>query len=285
MQTFGCKEKGSQMNIRLGLNGATIPGADLLTGIHVAAAAGFSFYEPRIPRLLEIDTPQGRRDAQSALADEELEWLPINALENVFASSSDLIQQAAHEVCSLAAGFGIKQVILVPGATDRNISPSEAQDTIEQLKTIAVFYGVDFLYEFIGFPHHAFSSISQARDVARAATLPLVLDTFHLAVSQTTGEAIQEMDAAEIGLIHLSDAIVGDRLIMEITDDDRVLPGEGGLPLIEYLKALSGIEFGGPISVEVFHPKYERIGPGTGSLDARNRTCSAVAAAGFVAPN
>ena len=269
------------MNVRLGINGATIPGSDLLTGIHVAGAAGFSFYEPRVPRLLEIDTPQGRRDAQSALTDEELKWLPINALENVFAASSDQIQQAAHEVCALASGFGIKQVILVPGATDRDVSLSEAQDTIGQLKLIAALYGVDFLYEFIGFPYHAFSSIAQARNVARAADLPLVLDTFHLAVSQTTGEAIQGMDAAEIGLIHLSDAIVGDRLMTDITDEDRVLPGEGGLPLSDYVGALANIGFEGPLSVEVFHPKYENINPGKGALEAYVRTHSALASAGL----
>ena len=273
------------MTMKLGINGATIPAADLLTGIHVARAAGFSFYEPRIPRLLEIDTPQGRRDAQSALIEEGLEWLPINALENVFAASSEHIQQAAHEVCTLAEGFGIKQVILVPGAAGRDVSLAEAEDTIGELKTIGASYGVDFLYEFIGFPHHAFSSLAAARAVARAAGLRLVLDTFHLAVSQTSMASLQQMDATEIGLIHLSDAIVGDRLITDIADEDRVLPGEGGLPLAEYLEAFLGIGFGGPVSVEVFHPKYETIAPGRGALDARKLTCSALAAAGFVVPN
>lgn len=269
------------MNLRLGLNGATIPGADLLTGIHVARAAGFSFYEPRIPRLLEANTPQGRSDARSALVDEGLEWLPVNALENVFAASLDQIQQAAHEVCELAEGFGIKQVILVPGAAGRDVSLTEARDTIDQLKAIAASHGVEFLYEFIGFPHHAFSSLSQAGDVARASGLPLVLDTFHLAVSQTLIESIQQLDAAEIGLIHLSDALVGDRAVTDIADEDRVLPGEGELPLAEYLQAFARIRFDGPVSVEVFHPKYEDIGAGRGALAARNCACSALAAAGL----
>ena len=273
------------MKLRLGINGATIPGADLVTGIHVARAAGFSFYEPRIPRLLEANTPQVRSDARSALADEDLEWLPVNALENVFASSLEQIQQAAHEVCGLAEGFGIEQVIVVPGATDRDVSLSEAQDTMGVLKTIASSHGIKLLYEFIGFPHHALSSLEQARKVAGSANLPLVLDTFHLAVSGTSVETIQQMDAAEIGLIHLSDAIVGDRSVSEISDDDRVLPGEGGLPLDVYLRALAKISFCGPVSVEVFHPKYETIGVGKGALDARNRTYSALAASGLAVPH
>ena len=270
------------MNLRLGINGATIPGADLLTGIHVAGAAGFSFYEPRIPRLLEEDTPQGRRDARSALADEGLQWLPVNALENVFAAALDQIQQVAREVCGLAEGFGIEQVIVVPGATDRDVSLGEAEDTIGVLKTIAAAHGVTLLYEFIGFPHHVFSSLPKAREVAAASDLRLVIDTFHLAVSGTTVEAIQQTKGAEIGLIHLSDAIVGDRSISDISDDNRVLPGEGGLPLAEYLRALAEIRYDGPVSVEVFHPKYESIGAGKGARDAWKRAFSALSAAGLV---
>jgi len=268
--------------MKLGINGATIAGADLLTGIHAAKAAGFSYYEPRIPRLLEVATPQGQRDAQSALVSEGLEWLPINALENVFSAPTAEILQSAHDVCTLAQAFGIKQVILVPGATERDISAAEAEEEIQQLKTIAASYEVTFLYEFIGFPHHAFSTIAQARDVARASGLRLVLDTFHLAVSQTSIESLRQLDAAEIGVIHLSDALVGDRLITEITDDDRVLPGEeGALPLTAYLEALSGIGYDGPISVEVFHPKYENTDPNKGAAEAYTRACAALAAAGF----
>ncbi|MFC2108636.1 sugar phosphate isomerase/epimerase family protein [Candidatus Bipolaricaulota bacterium] len=269
------------MSIRLGLNGATIPGSDLLTGIHVAGGAGFSSYEPRIPRLLEVDTPQGHRAARAALTDEGLEWLPLNALENVFASSSEQIQQAAHEVCGLASGFGIGQVMVVPGAVGRDVSLNEAQDVIGTLKTIAASYEIEFLYEFIGFPRHAFPSLSQARDVARASDLRLTIDTFHLAVSRTTVETIRQMDDSEIGLVHLSDAIVGDRSVSDISDEDRVLPGEGGLPLQDYLGALADIGFGGPISVEVFHPKYECVGPGRGALEAWIRASSALTSAGF----
>ena len=268
--------------MKLGINGATIPGADLLTGIRVAGAAGFEYYEPRIPRLLEINTSQGRRDAQSALADEGLEWLPINALENVFASPLDQIQQAAREISALAEGFSIKQVIVVPGAVGRrDVSLNEAQDTIGILKKIAIAYGVELLYEFIGFPHHAFSSLAKAREVAEASDLPLVIDTFHLAVGQTPVEALQQMDGSEIGLIHLSDALVGDRSVSDIADEDRVLPGEGGLPLSDYLQAFAEIRYRGPVSVEVFHPKYESIDPRKGALAARTRACSALASAGL----
>jgi|GEM_PF-1049343 len=270
------------MTVKIGINGATIPSADLITGIHVARAAGFSFYEPRTPRLLEFDTAKGHQQARTAISDEGIGWLPINGLENVFAASLDEIQQAAHDVCSLAERFGISQIIVVPGATSRRISPAEAQDTLATLKSIASSYGVDLLYEFIGFPHHAFSSLRQAREVTVASNLPLVLDTFHLAASGTSGEDIQQMGVGEIGLIHLSDALVGDRPISEISDADRVLTGEGQLPLNDYLRALAAIGYDGPVSVEVFHPKYEKIAPGKGAREALRSACQALDSVGLV---
>ena len=269
------------MPIKLGINGATIPGCDLITGIHVAGAAGFSFYEPRVPRLLKCNNALGREQAQSSLAGEGLEWLPLNGLENVFSASPDEIRQAAHEVFDLAEGFGIGQVIIVPGSVDRAISLAEAQDTLGALKAIAKEHGVNLLYEFIGFPHHAFSSLRQAREVTVASNLPLVLDTFHLAASGTSFEAIQQMGVGEIGLVHLSDALVGDRPISEITDKDRVLSGEGQLPLPDYLRALAAIGYDGSVSVEVFHPKYEDIAPGKGAREALRSACRALDSAGL----
>lgn len=269
------------MSIRLGINGATIPSCDLITGIHVAAAAGFSFYEPRVPRLLEFDSVSGHEQARSVLAGEGLEWLPLNGLENVFSATTDEIKQAAREVFGLAEGFGIGQVIIVPGSVDRIVPLAEAQDTLGVLKTMAGNHGVELLYEFIGFSRHAFSSLRQARQVTVASGLLLVLDTFHLAVGETNFEDIQQMGAGEIGLVHLSDALVGDRPISEIADADRVLSGEGQLPLQEYLRALADIGYDGPVSVEVFHPSYDTIAPGKGVRDALQSACRALDSVGL----
>ena len=269
------------MNLQLGINGATIPGADLLTGIHAASIAGFTMYEPRVPKLLECDSQPGRHEVKSSLSNKSLDWLPLNGLENVFALSVPEIGEAARRVCDLAAGFGIHQVILVPGAADRPISPNEAADTLEELKTIAASFEVNWLYEFIGFPQHAFSSLSQARSLAQATGIPLVMDTFHLAVSGTDGTAIRRMDASEIGLIHLSDALVQGRPLADLLDQDRVLPPEGGLPLPDYMQAFAEIGYANPVSVEVFYPRYALVEPVMGAREALTRACDVLTSAGF----
>jgi len=269
------------MTSRVGLNGATLPSSDLLVGIRAAGAAGFGFYEPRIPRLLEFDEPESRDQVLDLIGREGLGWLPINALEGVFSIDESSLAETAESVFALAKRFGIGQVIVVPGSVSASVDCAEAIATLERLKAIAAQYDVRLLYELIGFGNHAFPSLMEARHVAQGAGLPLVLDTFHIAVSRTPLEKIQEMDADEIGLVHLSDAIVGDRSVIEIDDADRVLPEEGDLPLVSFLTAIAKTGYQGPLSVEVFHPKYGAHNPDQVAGEAMRRTKDLAAAAGM----
>lgn len=132
----------------------------------------------------------------------------------------------------------------------------EAQETLGAVKEKASSYGISLLYELIGFSAHAFPSLRQAYAVASNAGIPLVLDTFHLAVSQASPQQIASLPSVTLGLVHLSDALTAGKTLEALRDQDRVLPGEGGLPLVEILEAISLTGYRGPVSVEVFHPEY-----------------------------
>ena len=269
------------MKNRLGINGATLPSSNLMTGLRVAASAGFSYYEPRIPQLLEFDHPDGRGEVAAVLARGDLQWLPINALENLFARSIDQLILETHRLCELAAGFGIDSWIAVPGAAEQGLSMANGVEMLQRIRRVAHSHGIDVFYEFIGFPRHAFSTLPQALEIAERAGVKLVLDTFHLAVSETMPETLRKVPAEAIGLVHLSDALVGERAVGAIDDPDRVLSGEGELPLPLTLQALAEIGFTGPISVEVFHPKYGQIDPERVAATALESARAALSAAGL----
>ena len=249
------------MKQRLGLNGATLPTSDLLAGIRSAAAAGFSFYEPRIPELEHLRSSSEEANVRRALEDAAIGWLPLNALEGVFATSNVALQENAQRIFSSATPFGIRELIVVPGPVEHTVDRSEAVSLLKCLRSLAEAHSFSLLYEFIGFSHHAFPSLEEARTVASAARLPLVLDTFHLAASQTPPAVIETLEADEIGLVHLSDAYIHANGVNQIADRDRVLPGEGQLPLDKILGAVLETGYTGPISVEVFHPKYGELPP------------------------
>jgi len=269
------------MTLRLGINGATLPAADLLTGIQAAAASGFGLYEPRIPALLEMDTPRERQIAAAALADAGLEWLPLNALEDVFSTPLVDLEQTTNELCALAAGFGIHQMIAVPGAIRGEIPLQEGVDILGRLIQVAASHEVTLLYELLGFSQRAFPTLEQARRISGGSGVQLVLDTFHLAVSHTNADAIRQLAAEEIGLVHLSDALTDGGSVSGVLDKDRVLPGEGGLPVQGYIEALAAIGFRGPMSVEVFHERYRSIDPGEGARRAWASVYDLLASAGF----
>jgi len=242
--------------LRLGLNGATIPGADLETGIGAARAGGFAAYEPRVPALLDCERRGTRDRALARLEASGLSWLPLNALEEVFEMAPRALAAHAHEIFSLAARFSIPQVIVVPGRPGRAVALETARATLSALVGQARDHGVSLCYELIGFPSHAFASLSAAVDLTTGLGIPLVLDTFHLAVSRTVSEALCALDPRAIGLVHLSDALTGRGRVEALTDADRVLPGEGGLPVGGLLGAILTSGYRGPVSVEVFHPRY-----------------------------
>ena len=280
--TGGSYEKDCEMGTLLGLNGSTVPKADLETGMRAAARAGFALYEPRVPALTDCADREAASEARQLLGQAMLSWLPLNALEDVFFLPEDELKKRADEVFALAAYFGVSRVIVVPGRKkDGPITHETAQKQLKQLIAGGRALGLTLLYELIGFPIHHFPTLEDAHKVARAAGLPLVLDTFHLAVSRTSPEAVAALPGNAIGHVHLSDALTEGKTPDRLTDDDRVLPGVGGLELTDFMMAVRQTGYKGPVSVEVFHPKYGDQDPDQVAKDVHKRAARILEAAGW----
>jgi len=160
-------------------------------------------------------------------------------------------------------------------------STNEAQRELRWLVERAHSHGIRLLYELIGFPTHAFSTLAEANAVTEEADIPLVLDTFHLAVSQTNPEEVAKLSAEAIGLVHLSDALTKAKTPEELRDEDRVLPGEGGLPLTDFLRVILCTGYRGPVSVEVFHPRYKERDPAVVAQEAYHRAKEVLQTSGW----
>ena len=99
------------MDLKLGLHGAVIPQADLITGLKAAAQAGFSAYEPEVAKLIENSNQ--RQQAGMICEQLKIAWLPLNEIEA-------FTQEPAHsseEVLSLAAELSIPAVTVIPRKT------------------------------------------------------------------------------------------------------------------------------------------------------------------------
>jgi sugar phosphate isomerase/epimerase len=270
---------GCEPDLRLALNGATVPTVDLETGVQIAYEEGFVGYEPRVPALHDAEARGVRDRVLGHLRAAGMTWLPLNGLEGVFELEPERLAVRTREVFSLAARFSVPQVIVVPGQPDCPISLEAARATLCRLAEAAGDYGISLLYELIGFSSHAFPSLRAAVGLTAGLGIPLVLDTFHLAVSGTDASAIRALDARSIGLVHLSDALVRGAM-EELTDAERVLPGEdGGLPVVELLGGVLDAGYRGWVSVEVFHPRYGMANPSSTARRAYRSAREAIVAA------
>ena len=87
----------------------------------------------------------------------------------------------------------------------------------------------------------------------------LLLDSYHWYTSHATIDDILKLQARQIVHVHINDAYPGP--IDELLDLKRLLPGNGVIDLVAFLKALKTVGYDGPLSVETFDEELKKIGP------------------------
>ncbi|MEW5959013.1 MAG: sugar phosphate isomerase/epimerase, partial [Chloroflexota bacterium] len=86
-----------------------------------------------------------------------------------------------------------------------------------------------------------------------------VFDTYHFYVGGSTWESLETLDAGQVLIVHINDI---ENLPMDrLTDADRLLPGEGILPLPRMLAGLHQRGYRGAYSLEVMRPVYRQRPP------------------------
>jgi 2-keto-myo-inositol isomerase len=128
---------------------------------------------------------------------------------------------------------------------------------IADLREVAGFaraVNIPLSMEFLGFAERwrdirsAWALVQQAR----MDNVHLLLDTFHLYRGGSDLADLRLVPASRIALVHVNDAPA--RPPQELQDTDRVLPGEGGLPLRTMFEAIHGHGYRGWYSLEVLGP-------------------------------
>jgi 2-keto-myo-inositol isomerase len=118
--------------------------------------------------------------------------------------------------------------------------------------------GVRPMMEFLGFVEHV-NNINTTREIVERAndsTGTIVIDFFHMVRGQqTTLEDLRALPVDRIGIVHLDD-VPYTKPFSEMTDADRVYPGDGDIPLGEMMETLRSMSYRGPVSLELFNRAY-----------------------------
>jgi 4-hydroxyphenylpyruvate dioxygenase len=96
-------------------------------------------------------------------------------------------------------------------------------------------------------------------EVVRRAGHPaigLVLDTFHILARKTELGAIRSIPADRIFLVQVADAPALDMDYLSWSRHFRNFPGQGALPIAEFMEALLTTGYDGPLSLEIFNDQF-----------------------------
>ena len=260
-----------------GLNGATTGDrVDVEADIRAAAEAGYQFVELRDAKIARYLGAGGSlAGLRARMRDAGVAGLSINALEDStlhVGEAFEPILARCRTLCEWAKALDCPYVIAVPsflaagGPPEDSPRPVGLAETEVRRRTAASLrkmtaeaagFGVRVGFEFLGFPTCSVSTLRAARgiiDDVGDPRLGLVIDAFHFYVGGSQPEDLDGLDASRVFIVHLDDAESGDPAAL--ADAQRLLPGEGVIPLRALITRLQTAGYRGAYSLELFRPEY-----------------------------
>jgi 4-hydroxyphenylpyruvate dioxygenase len=97
----------------------------------------------------------------------------------------------------------------------------------------------------------------------------LVLDSFHTLARKTDLKAIRSIPCDRIFLVQVADAPVLDMDPLSWSRHFRNFPGQGDLPVLDFMEALQATEFDGLLSLEIFNDQFRAGSAHSVAIDGR----------------
>jgi len=124
-------------------------------------------------------------------------------------------------------------------------------------------------YEALAWGRHVFDH-RDAWSVVKAVNHPalgLILDSFHSLARAIPMESLREIDPTRVFIVQLADAPIVQMDYLSWSRHFRNMPGQGELPLVEYVATLLEIGYDGPLSLEIFNDQFRATSASAVALD------------------
>jgi sugar phosphate isomerase/epimerase len=161
--------------------------------------------------------------------------------------------------CETYATLGLKNVYATT-LTTQKIAPDDYKagaDNMHKAGEVARQFNLSLRIEFVR-SSTFISTLPTLLKTTRAAAHPNVvpmLDCYHFWSGLSKLEDLDLIRPGEIGHVHFQDVPDMPRELLDSTT--RVIPGDGVSPLAQILDKLAGKQYAGPLSVELFLPKFQ----------------------------
>ena len=97
----------------------------------------------------------------------------------------------------------------------------------------------------------------------------LILDSFHSLARKVDTASIRSIPGDRIFFLQLADAPRIDMDLLYWSRHFRNMPGEGDLPLVNYVRAVMATGYSGPLSLEIFNDQFRGGSPRAIAVDGR----------------
>ena len=133
-----------------------------------------------------------------------------------------------------------------------------AASDLRELGERAARRGLRIAFEALAWGRHI-NDYRDAWEAVRRADHPavgLVLDSFHILARGTDLSAIRAIPGDRIFLVQLADAPLLQMDYLSWSRHFRNFPGQGELPVLDFMEALSATDYDGALSLEIFNDQF-----------------------------
>ncbi len=246
------------------LNTSTIQPADLMTKIAVTAEADFQGIELWVDDIDAFVAGGGTLEAvKGALRDQGLAVPSVIAVHDWGGTQGQAFTAAWDEArrrIEIAAALEAPVIVATPPAGQVDLDL--LVERYARLVALGREHGVRIAFEFLGFLEHV-NNLPLAWEIVQRAGDPdgcLTVDSFHIHRSGRSVDDLRAVPAERIGIVHVNDVPEGIP-VPELTDHDRVMPGDGIFPVREMLGMLAEKGYQDAISLELFNQSYWEMPP------------------------
>jgi 2-keto-myo-inositol isomerase len=117
-------------------------------------------------------------------------------------------------------------------------------------------HGVTVALEFLSTGASSVRTLTEARAVTATAfpRVGLVVDSFHFFAGASTWGMLDDLEPEAVALVRLNDA--ENRPLEDLTESNRLLPGDGVVPMRELLRRVESVGYHGVYSIQLSRPEY-----------------------------
>lgn len=246
---------------------------DLQEKLAAIAAAGFDGIEIFENDFLAFDG--GPRDVGRMIRDAGLEitvFQPFRDFEGMPEPQRGRVFERAERKFDVMQELGTDLMLVCS-----NISPlslggvDRAATDVRELGERAALRGLRIGFEALAWGRHV-NDHRDAWEIVRRADHPnvgLILDSFHTLARKIDADSIRSIPADRIFLVQLADAPLIDMDPLYWSRHFRNMPGEGDLPVTDFMRAVAATGYDGFLSLEIFNDQFRGGSPKSISVDGR----------------